>query len=298
MEFCANFISVEDDPMRWAHEREAEGYPLISVADHISSPQPHPHVWVTATAFALATERTRVMIAFGNNLVRSPVEFAQAALALHRVSGGRVEAGLGAGWAENEITGLGWKFPPARDRAGAYIEALQIARALLHTGACSFHGQYYNIEIPAIGPLPKPPPPLIASSAGPRTLRGAAPHVDRIELMGFPVSDVSDPSTFAVRVAAYSEDDLRARIELAREVAPETPLGFLALVGVGPDPALREQGKAMGDRVFGGLLGEPERVAANLRRLGELGIDRVQIAPSTPDTLTLLAPYLNGDGGA
>ena len=49
----------------------------------------------------------------------------------------------------------------------------------------------------------------------------------------------------------------------------------------------------MGDRVFGGFLGEPERVATNLRRLGELGIDRVQIAPSTPDTLSLLAPYLN-----
>ena len=99
MEFCPNFISVDDDPAQWARDREAEGYPIISVADHISSPQPHPHVWVTATTFAMATERIRVMIAFANNLVRSPVEFAQAALALQRVSGGRCEAGLGAGWA-------------------------------------------------------------------------------------------------------------------------------------------------------------------------------------------------------
>lgn len=294
MEFCPNFISVDDDPMQWARAREAEGYPIISVADHISSPQPHPHVWVTATAFALATERTRVMIAFGNNLVRSPVEFAQAALALHRVCGGRLEAGLGAGWAENEITGMGWPFPSARDRVGAYLEALPIVRGLLHTGACAFRGEYYDIDIPAIGPLPKPPPVLIASSAGPRTLRGAAPHVDRIELMGFSVSDTGDPLEFAARVAAYSEDDLRARVALAREVAPETPLGFLALVGAGPDPALRARGEAMGDGLFGGFLGEPERVAGNLRRLGELGIDRVQIAPSTPDTLTLLAPFLNG----
>ena len=197
MEFCPNFISVDDDPAQWARDREAEGYPIISVADHISSPQPHPHVWVTATTFALATVRTRVMIAFGNNLVRSPVEFAQAALALHRVSGGRCEAGLGAGWAENEITGMGWEFPSARDRVGRYIEALQIIRSLLHTGACSFHGEYYDIEIPAIGPLPKPPPLLMASSAGPRTLREAAPHVDRLELMGFPVSDVGDAVEFA-----------------------------------------------------------------------------------------------------
>ena len=134
MEFCPNFISVDDDPAQWARDREAEGYPIISVADHISSPQPHPHVWVTATTFALATERTRVMIAFGNNLVRSPVEFAQAALTLHRVSGGRCEAGLGAGWAENEITGMGWKFPSARDRVGQYIEALQISAACCTRG--------------------------------------------------------------------------------------------------------------------------------------------------------------------
>ncbi|MCY3882812.1 MAG: hypothetical protein OXG61_11930, partial [Chloroflexi bacterium] len=73
------------------------------------------------------------------------------------------------------------------------------------------------------------------------------------------------------------------------------PLGFLALVGAGDDPERRERGKAMGDRIFGGFLCEPERVATNLRRLGELGIDRVQMAPSTPDTLTLLAPYLTGD---
>ena len=295
MEFCPNFISVDDDPAQWARDREAEGYPIISVADHISSPQPHPHVWVTATTFALATERTRVMVAFGNNLFRSPVEFAAAALALHRVSGGRCEAGLGAGWAENEITGMGWEFPSARDRVGMYVEALQIARELLHTGSCTFQGEYYNIDIPLIGPLPKPPPLLMSSSAGPRTLRESAPHVDRIELMGFPVSDVGDPVEFAGKVAAFDEEALRKRVEMANEVAPGKPLGFLALVGAGDDPELRERGKAMGDRIFGGMLGEPERVATNLRRLGELGIDRVQMAPSTPDTLTLLAPYLTGD---
>ena len=188
---------------------------------------------------------------------------------------------------------MGWEFPSARDRVGRYIEALQISRELLHTGSCSFHGEYYDIEIPLIGPLPKPPPLLMASSAGPRTLRECAPHVDRMELMGFPVSDVGDPTEFAGRVAAFDEDALRARVEMARELRPDMPLGFLALVGAGDDPALREQGKAMGDRIFGGMLGEPERVATNLRRLGELGIDRVQMAPSTPDTLTLLAPYLN-----
>ena len=40
MEFCPNFISVDDDPAQWARDREAEGYPIISVADHISRRSP------------------------------------------------------------------------------------------------------------------------------------------------------------------------------------------------------------------------------------------------------------------
>ncbi|MBH81244.1 MAG: hypothetical protein CMQ49_12125 [Gammaproteobacteria bacterium] len=294
MEFCPNFISVDDDPVEWARAREAEGYPVISVADHISAPQPHPHCWVTATAFAMATEKIRVLTAFSNNLFRSPVEFAHAALALQRVSNGRAEAGLGAGWAEPEITGMGWEFPSNRDRAGSYIEAMQIARALLDTGKCMFKGEYYNIDIPLIGPLVEPPP-LVASSAGPRTLRGVAPVADRIEIMAFSMTaGPGDVGFLPDVISAYGEDDLKARVDLARTVAPDTPLGFLALVGAGDDPALAARSEAMGDGMFSGFIGPTERVAENLFRLGELGIHRVQIAPSTPDTLSNLAPLLNG----
>lgn len=294
MEFCPNFISVEDDPAAWARAREAEGYPVISVADHISSPQPHPHCWVTATAFAMATEKIRVLTAYSNNLFRSPVEFAHAALALQRVSQGRAEAGLGAGWAIPEIEGLGWEFPSNRDRAGSYIEAMQIARELLHTGKCTFQGDYYNIDIPLIGPLVEPPP-LVASSAGPRTLRGVAPFADRIEIMAFSMTaGPGEAGHFPDVISAYSEDDLKQRVDLARQVAPDTPLGFLALVGAGDDPALAAQSEAMGSGLFSGFVGPTERVAEKLFRLGELGIERVQIAPSTPDTLTNLAPLLNG----
>ena len=43
---------------------------------------------------------------FANNLLRSPVEFAQAALTLQRASDGRFEAGLGAGWSREEAEGI------------------------------------------------------------------------------------------------------------------------------------------------------------------------------------------------
>tara|TARA_A100001037_G_C15138069_1_gene632160 strand:- start:402 stop:1286 length:885 start_codon:yes stop_codon:yes gene_type:complete len=293
MEFCPNFISIDDDPAAWAAAREAEGYPIVSVADHISDPQPHPHVWVTATTFALSTKKLRVMSAFSNNLFRSPVEFAHAALALQRDSGGRFEAGLGAGWAAREINGMGWEFPVPKDRAGRYIEAVQIARELLHTGKCNFKGSYYEIDIPLIGPLVEPPL-LVASCAGPRVLKGVAPYVDKIELMGFSMTAApDDPTSVMNALMSYTEDDLRQRIDLARDVAPETPLGFLALCGAGDDPALEAQSKGLGNSLFAKLVGPTEQVAETLHKLGDMGLDSVQIAPSTPDTLSNLAPLLN-----
>ena len=296
MQFCPNFTSVDLDPTSWAHDREAEGYPVVAVADHISAPAPHPHVWVTATAFALATETTRVLTGYGNNLVRSPVEFAQAALMLQQVSGGRAEAGLGAGWAADEITGIGRDFPEARDRAGSYIEAIQVVRQLFDTGACQFEGEYYSIDIPAIGPIPAAAPPLVASCAGPRTTRGVAPYVDRIELMGFSMA-VGEGGTeeFMRRMLSYTEDRLKAQIDIAREAAPDVPLGFLALVTASEDPAVAAQADMMGDGLFANFIGSPDKVAASLHRLGELGIERVQLAAPNPETLTLLAPLLCDD---
>ena len=119
MRFTVNLLGVEDDPATWAREREQEGWHALSVADHVfTSRHAYPHVWVSATAMAMATTDVTISTAFVNNLLRTPVEVAQAALQLQRVSGGRFELGLGAGWADDEITGSGLRYPPPGERGG------------------------------------------------------------------------------------------------------------------------------------------------------------------------------------
>lgn len=78
------------------------------------------------------------MSAFPNNLLRSPVEFAQAALTLHEITGGRYDAGIGAGWAEAELKAIGAPFPPSQDRAKRYHEAVSITRTLFDQRSCLF----------------------------------------------------------------------------------------------------------------------------------------------------------------
>jgi alkanesulfonate monooxygenase SsuD/methylene tetrahydromethanopterin reductase-like flavin-dependent oxidoreductase (luciferase family) len=94
MEFCPNLMRADIDPVAWAIAREAEGWDVIAASDHlwVRSGVAFPHLWVTLTQMAMVTSRVRLTSSFANNLFRSPVEFAQASLALQRASGGRFEA--------------------------------------------------------------------------------------------------------------------------------------------------------------------------------------------------------------
>ena len=65
------------------------------------------------------TERVTLLSCFANNLLRSPVEFAQAALALQRASGGRFEAGLGPGLVAGGDRGHRRLLPAAGGPGGA-----------------------------------------------------------------------------------------------------------------------------------------------------------------------------------
>ena len=158
MEYFVNMPGARfHEPEIWASEMEAAGWDGICASDHLWVTDPYPHVYVSATQMACATESIQITTSFCNNLFRSPVEFAQACLALQRASGGRFEAGLGAGWAESEMVAMGLDYPAPGERISRYIEAMQVAGDLLRTGQCQFSGEYYQVDITGdnhLGPLP------------------------------------------------------------------------------------------------------------------------------------------------
>ena len=182
-QFFANLLGSSVEPVAWARQREAEGWDGIGVTDHLwAGTTPFSHWAVTLGQLAAVTERVTLLSCFANNLLRSPVEFAQAALALQRASGGRFEAGLGAGWSREEIEGIGACFPDPAGRAGRYAEAVRVVRELFETGRCSFAGEHYRVEVPVIGPTVERAPPIVVSVGGPRTIREVAPLADRVEI--------------------------------------------------------------------------------------------------------------------
>ncbi len=293
MELIANFMTTEADPVGWARSRESEGWQVLGCADHFwSGDRAFPHVWVTLATMAAATSKVLVTTSFANNLFRSPVEFAVASLQLQAVSGGRFEAGLGAGWSKEEAVGSSLAYPPAGERAGRYIEAVQIVKALFTDGRCSFQGEFYDVECPIVGPRPAMgPPPLVASLGGDRTIREIAPLVDRVELKLISAATKNgalDPR----KMAEIPHSHLTDLIAKTRAANPAVPLGVFLLCGVGTDERTVMFEKLLGDSLMGGFFGSVDKVTDSIGRLEALGISRAQISPFNDDAFSLIAEQL------
>ncbi len=298
VEIVANITSWHIDPREFAREAERQGFTGVSCSDHFFRTSAYPHVFVTMAAMAAVTERVFVTSSFANNLFRSPVEFAQASLTMQAISDGRFEAGLGAGWLEPEVHAAGLAYPDARTRARMYHEAIQIVGELFRTRRCRFTGEFYDVDIPLIGPVIGPvgaadigsvvptPPPLVASLGGPWTIRHIAPLVDRVELK-FGRSTRGGDLDVGV-LAECTRDDLRAAVAAVRAVNPTVPIGTFTMIAVGPDADVRGIRERYGDGLYAAFAGSPAQVREAIASLGELGIDRVQVTESLPGSILRL----------
>lgn len=295
MEYFLNLPTARfDDPDTWATEAESQGWHGICASDHFWVGHAYPHVFVTATRMAAATSKVLLTTSFCNNLFRSPVEFAQAALALQQAADGRFEAGLGAGWLEDEMTASGMAYPDGPERISRYIEAMQIAKSLLATGQCVFDGEHYQINIEgsyAIGPLSDTPPPLVGSVGGPRGIREVTPIADRIEIKASARGTRGGSMNIPV-MATVTFDEVKQNIDLIKNVAPDVPIGIFILTSAGEDPMAQNFKDMFGDGFLGNFHGHPEDVAAALTGLADMGIDRVQLTEMLAGTQEALAPAL------
>lgn len=293
MEFIANLMDAEVDPVEWARIRENEGWQVLGCADHFFSPtKTYPHVWVTLAAMATATSTVKLTTSFANNLFRSPVEFAQASLQMQRISHGRFEAGLGAGWEKAEALGADIDYPEPAIRAERYIEAAHIVRQFFDTGACRFTGKHYDIDVPRLGPIPgEGAPPLVFSLGGPRTIKNIAPIADRVEVKL--ISQITrDGSVNLPAMASVPESHLHDLVGQIRDVNPDVPLSVFILCSAGDDDRTKGVEALLGDSFLGGFYGAPGKVAESMMRLADAGIDRVEVSPFTEASFAALAREL------
>ncbi len=118
--------------------------------------------WTMLSALADATRRVELGMLVAATPFRNPAVFAKMLATLDEISGGRVIAGLGAGWHQPEFDAFGVPFDHPASR---FEEAVQIIRGLLRQGRVDFAGRFYqapNCELIPRGPRADGPPLLLA----------------------------------------------------------------------------------------------------------------------------------------
>jgi F420-dependent oxidoreductase-like protein len=193
----------------WQIADEA-GFDHCWCMDHLATLGPHDdgeifEAWTLLAGMAAATSSTRVGCAVTGNTYRHPAVLAKAAVTVDHLSGGRLEFGIGAGWAENEHTMLNLPFGTAGDRADRLEEACQIIRSLWTQERTSFAGKHYQLDgaVAEPKPLQRPYPPIWVGGTGrQRTLRIAARYADVWNAPGGPAEEVAELSAVLDRRCA------------------------------------------------------------------------------------------------
>ena len=225
--------------------------------------------WTLLAGMAARTSRTRIGCSVTGNTYRHPAVLAKAAVTVDHLSGGRLEFGIGAGWAENEHTMLGLPFGSARDRADRLEEALPIIRSLWTASRTTFAGKHYQLADAVAEPKPvqTPHPPIwIGGTGRRRTLRMAAEHAAVWNAPGGSPEQVAELSAVLDGHCAAIERDpaeirrsVQIRVPADLSALPEQVRGFLA-VGVTEIILI----------VAGDPVGQAEEVAALLPNLRAL----------------------------
>ena len=174
--------ATAEDPLelvRAARAAEDAGFDIFQVGDHVGL---ESAALVTLSAAALATTRIGLGTLVLNNDLHHPVTLAQNLASLDRISGGRLEVGLGAGHSFTEYAAMGIAFDPPAVRKARLAEAVEIVSALLTGRPFSFEGRYYRIDEATTPAAAQSTVPLLVGVSGEAALAHAARHADIVAL--------------------------------------------------------------------------------------------------------------------
>lgn len=257
--FGVSLLSVGSRSSWRDRVRQAEdlGYDVLQVADHLGVTAPFPALVAAADVTSM-----RLGTFVLNAGIQSPAYLARDVADVHRLTDGRLELGLGAGYVPAEFEAVGLPFGTGGERLRKLAEVLAATRALL-----------------AAEP-DRPRPPIMLGGAGDRMLSFAGREAD---IFSFSIMA-------GVTEGLAPEDALARRIQVLRDSAgdrfDDIELNlFVAASGEnedGVDLSIIRQASGFGDEQLfqlpGVLVGAPREIADRLRRYREeFGISYISV---------------------
>ena len=130
-----------DRVVELATAAEDAGFESVWVMDHfcqlppLGGPdQPMLEAYTLLGALAASTSRVQLGTLVTGVTYRNPALLAKIVTTLDVISKGRAILGIGAAWYDVEHEGLGFDFPPVKERMDRLEEAVQICRAMFTRG--------------------------------------------------------------------------------------------------------------------------------------------------------------------
>jgi probable F420-dependent oxidoreductase len=215
--FIAPMPPFDLPPHRWRDElRRIEdlGFSSVSVSEHIVGGWAMDPLAVMMAA-ADATKRLRVLSLVLMNDLRHPVVLHRAAATIDRLSGGRLELGIGAGWLARDYVALGRVFDPAPVRIERLAESIEIITRLFADQPVTFMGRHVGVHDLAGSPkaVQRPRPPILVGGGGRRLLQLAARTADIVGVhAAMPGGELTPDVT-----ADFSAERLDTKVAWVRE---------------------------------------------------------------------------------
>ena len=271
-----------DDLLAVAKAAEELGFDAFFRSDHYlhmsGDGLPGPtDAWTTLAGLARDTDRIRLGTLVTSATFRLPGPLAVMVADVDRMSGGRVELGLGAGWFEAEHAAYGIPFPPLGERFDRLEEQLAVITGLWSTppGSTFEHdGPHYPVRANPglVAPEQRGGVPIIVGGGGRRRTPALAARF--AAEFNAPFAPVAQTGRLFERVDAACRDVGRDPATLTHSVAQVVCVGR-------EDATVRRRAQAIGrdvdDLVENGVAGSFEQARDRLGRLAEVGTTRVYL---------------------
>jgi alkanesulfonate monooxygenase SsuD/methylene tetrahydromethanopterin reductase-like flavin-dependent oxidoreductase (luciferase family) len=165
-------------------QAEELGFRSVWIDDHGANPAgPRTNwmeVWTTLAALATCTRRVLLGPLVSNVILRHPVMLARQATGIDNISGGRLQIGMGAGYALTDFEMVGLQPWSPHERGERFGEAVELVDRLLRGETVDYKGKHYQVPKMRIRPRPVhiPRPPLCIAAHARQSLKVVARHGD------------------------------------------------------------------------------------------------------------------------
>jgi probable F420-dependent oxidoreductase len=280
--FAKSIPATSMRPVEVARRAEQAGFHSMWFPDHVCMPvsSASPHVAnesrarayepihemldgaVVMGAVAAATTRLKLGTSVLISPYRGPLNDARQLATIDVLSGGRLLAGVGAGWMEEEFAALGLPFS---ERGTMTDECIEIYKRAWCDRVVSFSGRHYRFENLSMDPKPvqKPRPPIVYGGVSIAGARRAARLCDGL----YPL--FLDPGADPVRAAPLQDVVRRDLDRQGRDPGTFFMLAAASMrITAADDPLARRKQRPI-------CTGTPQQVVEDLSRFAGAGYSLV-----------------------